>query len=231
MFKKFIVMLIVVFLAAGIGFAKPPKISGNFEQGARYALPYDETGFPTPWVEATEGDAVETWAYNFHKGYLKLYHRLNKTVRYIAKYNYIWKDFHAAKTNNKNILRYFRTYSWIKLSNKFDLKLEYYLRQQHYYIRPWDNLEHVPHLYLKWDINKKRKANFSLRFKSQRYDVPEETTKDKNQISSYARYKEEIGENLTLKAKYKYTFRHYTANPDKSNAVKKSLSGGFEYQF
>ncbi len=224
-------MLIVVFLAAGIGFAKPPKISGNFEQGSRYALSYDETGFPTPWVEATECDAVETWAYNFHKGYLQLSHKLNDRVRYVTKYNYIRKDFYAAETNNKNILRYYRTYSWIKLSNKFDLKLEYYLRQQDYYIRPWDNLVHVPHLYLKWAINKKRKANFSLRFKSQRYDDSKETVKDKNQISSYAGYKEKIGKNLTLKAKYKYIIRHYTDNPNESNAVKKSLSAGFEYQF
>jgi hypothetical protein len=229
--KLIFAVLTAVFVLSIKGYTKPPKVSGNIEQGSRYAIPYDDVGFPTPWVEATEGDAEESWAYNFHKGYLKLYHRLNDRIRYTVKYNYIKKDFFAAETNNKNILRYYRTYSWFKLSNAFDLKLEYYLREQNYYIQPWNNLVHVPHMLLKWEINDKRDASFSVRYKAQRYDDPEETWKDKNQVSSYVKYKEDILDNLSLNAGYRYTYRHYTNNPDESNAIKKSLSAGFDYQF
>ncbi len=231
-FKKLLFAVLTAFFIISVkGHTKPQKVSGNIEQGSRYAIPYDEAGFPTPWIEATGDSADETWAYNFHKGYLKLYQRLNDKFRYTLKYNYIKKDFFEATTNNKNILRYYRAYSWVKLSNALNMKLEYYLREQKYYIQPYNNLAHVPHVLLKWEISDKRDASCSVRYKAQRYDDPDEVQKDKNQVSSYLKYKEDILENLTLNAGYRYTYRHYTENPDKSNAVKKSLSAGFDYQF
>lgn len=229
--RKNLIIILMVMLVSGTALSKPPKISGNIEQGTRYPLPHDEIGFPTPWIEATEEYPVESWAYNFHKGHLQLAQKVSKNFRYVVKYNYIWKDFYAAETNNKNILSNYRVYSWIKLSKDFNLRIEYYIRQQNYNYRPWDNFTYVPHILLKWKITDKRKADVSLRSKFQRYSDPGQIWKDKNQISAGLGYKEEIGERLTLKAKYNYTFRRYTDNRDETNAVKKSLSAGFDYQF
>jgi len=211
--------------------AKAPKVSGNYEQGSRYAIPYDDIDYPSMWFEETEDIDQEAWAYNFSKGYLQLAQTINKDFRYVVKYNYIFKDFFAATTNNKNLINYYRTYSWIGLPYNLRLKLEYYIRQQDYSFRPWDNLTHVPHVLLKWKYDNKRSADLSIKFKAQRYDEEAEAWKDKNQVDSYIGYKEKITDKLTLNAKYKYTFRHYTDNPDETNAVKKSFSAGFDYQF
>lgn len=229
--RKILIIILMVMLVSGTALSKPPKISGNIELGTRYPLPYDEIGLPIPWAEATGEYPVEAWAYNFHKGYLRLAQKVSKNFRYVVKYNYIWKDFYAAVTNNRNILNYYRAYSWIKLSKDFDLRLEYYIRQQDYTYRPWDNLTYVPHMLLKWKISDERRADLSLRTKFQRYSDPDEIWKDKNHISARLGYKEKIGERLSLKAKYNYTFRQYTANPDEPSAVKRSLSAGFDYQF
>jgi len=229
--RKYFILSSLIFLLSNQVLAELPKISGNIEQGARYAIPYDEVAFPTPWIEVSKQYEEESWAYNFNKGYLQLSQKVNDKIRYVVKYNYIWKDFFDANTNNKNVLNYYRTYSWINLNDKLDLKLEYYLRHQNYNYRPWDNFTHVPHILLKWEINKKRDLDLSLRYKSQRYNKSSETWKDKDQISTSIGYKEIFGEKLGLKANYKYTFRQYTDNPDESNAVKKSLSIGFDYQF
>ncbi len=40
-----------------------------------------------------------------------------------------------------------------------------------------------------------------------------------------------FNDSLTLNAKYKYTFRTYEDNPTETNAVRKSFSAGFDYQF
>ena len=66
-------------------------------------------------------------------------------------------------------------------------------------------------------------ANFSV--------ATSEEWKDKNQYDTYLGYKEKVSDKLTLNTKYKYTFRHYTDNPDETNAVRKSMSVGFDYQF
>jgi len=229
--NKILLILTILLVLSIKGYSKPPKISGNYEQGSRYAIPYNEFGYPTPWVEASEQFEEETWAYNFSKGYLKLSQRINKNYRYVVKYKYIRKNFYEADLNNKNRLDYYRTYSWIGLNDKMDLKLEYYLRHQNYYIQPWDNLTHVPHILFKWKINDKIKTRASVRYKSQKYKDPEETWKDKDYITSYVGYEQEITDNLELKGKYRYLFRRYTDNPEETNAVKKSLSAGFEYQF
>ena len=228
--KKYVVLLSVVLLSANL-YAKAPKISGNYEQGSRYAVPYDEIEYPTWWFEEIEDIDQEAWAYNFDKGYIKLAQTINKNLKYVVKYDFLNKDFFAAITNNKNQLNYYRAYSWIGLPNNFKLKVEYYIRAQDYEFRPWDNLTHVPHLLLQWKPTKKRTADISLRYKAQRYDEATEVWKDKNQIDSYLGYKEKISDKLTLNTKYKYTFRKYTDNPDKANAVRRSFSVGFDYQF
>lgn len=212
-------------------YSKPPKISGNYEQGSRYAIPYDEMEYPTFWFEEAEDIDQESWAYNFEKGYLKLSQQVNKDIRYTVKYDYIYKDFFAATTNNRNRLNYYRAYSWFNVPYNFRIKLEYYIRQQDYTFRPWDNLTYIPHVLFQWKPNKKRTADLSLRYKEQRYDEDTETWKDKNHIDTYLGYKEKVSEKVTLNTKYKYTFRHYTDNPDESNAVRKSFSVGFDYQF
>jgi len=231
MFKKILVCLMVLCFSAALYAATPPKLSGNIEQGTRYALPYDDAGFPTPWVEATEQSKVESWAYNYHKGFLQVAQKVSSRLRYVVKYNYIWKDFIKADNTNKNLINYYQTYAWIKLNPALDLKVEYYLRHQDYYYMPWNNLTHVPYMYLKWKISDKRKANAALRFKAQRYADPGETWKNKNETVFNLGYKEEVGKSLVLRTEYKYTFRHYTNNIDEKNASKKALSAGFEYQF
>ncbi|MFW6129682.1 MAG: hypothetical protein ACOC56_00770 [Atribacterota bacterium] len=224
-------ILTVVFIFYIKGYSKPPKLSGNYEQGSRYALAYDEMGFPFPWIEASEQLEEESWSYNFNKGYLRLSQRINKNYRYAVKYNFIEKDFFGSDLNNKNILNYYRTASWIGLNDKMDLKVEYYLRHQNYYIRPWDNITHVPHVLFKFKVNNKINTRASVRYKSQKYKDPDETWKDKDYIVSYLGYNQKITDRLILKGKYNYLFRHYTDNPDQTNAVKKSLSVGFDYQF
>lgn len=214
--------------------AKPPKISGNYEQGSRYSIPYDEIKYPTWWFEEIEDIDQESWAYNYDKGYLQLSQTVNKKFRYSVKYDYLDKDFFAAmsdETNNRNRLNYYRTYSWIGLPANFKVKVEYYLRQQDYVYRPWDNLTHVPHLLLQWKPDKKRTADLSMKYKAQRYDEVTEIWKDKNQMDTAIGYKEKVTDKLTLNTRYKYTFRHYTDNPDEPNAVRKSFSVGFDYQF
>jgi len=229
--KKLLVLTLMVLCCKGVE-AKPPKVSGNYEQGSRYAIPYEELEYPTFWFEELEEDLEqESWAYNFEKGYLQVSQSVNKSFRYVVKYDYIYKDFFAAQTNNKNRLDYYRVYSWTDIPYNMRLKLEYYIRNQDYAVRPWDNMTHVPHILLQWKPNSKRKADLSVRYKAQRYDEISEIWKDKNQIDSYIGYQEKINDKLTLNTRYKYTFRHYTDNPDENNAVKKSLSVGFDYQF
>jgi len=228
---KIVILVLIFAFVSQIGIAERPKISGDYEHGSRYALPYDEIGYPTPWIEVAEEFEEEAWAYNFRKGNFQVSQRLSKKFRYVVKYDFIWKDFFSATTNNKNMLNYYRTYSWINLNDHLDLKLEYYIRLQNYEFQPWDNLTHVPHMLLKWTINKKRNARLSVRYKDQRYDDPEETWKDKAQISSYVDYNEKIGDKLKFNVSYNYIFRRYTDNPDETNAVKKSISVGFDYQF
>jgi hypothetical protein len=161
--KKNIVALMALITLASPGVnSKLPKISGNIEQGSRYALPYEESGTLMPWIEATEEGSQESWSYDFSKGYLQLYQQLNSKVRYTVRYNYIKKDFYAAETNNKNDLNYYRAYSWIKLSELFNLKVEYYLRHQAYAYRPWDNIMHAPNMQLRWDIDKSKKRRANL---------------------------------------------------------------------
>jgi len=230
MFKKILVCFMVIGFSAAGAFAKPPKLSGGVEQGERYPLPYTEEGEITPWAEATEDDEAEAWAYTFNKGYLQLAQTINDRLRYVVKHNYVTKDFTQTDNTNKNIINYYRAYTWIKLSSAFDLKLEYYLRHQNYFLMPWDNMTYVPHMVVKWNISDKRVADFNYRFKVQRYDDPAETWKDKNETFFNLGYKEEI-KSLTLRTEYKYIFRGYTANPDEANAAKKSLSVGFDYQF
>ena len=51
-------------------YAKSPKKSGNYEQGSRYAVDYDEVEYPTFWFEQAEEDIdQENWADNFEIGY------------------------------------------------------------------------------------------------------------------------------------------------------------------
>ncbi len=231
--KKIFAIVLCICISTNI-YAKPPKISGNYEQGSRYSIPYDEIEYPTWWFEETEDIDQESWAYNYDKGYLKLSQTINKGFKYTVKYDYLEKDFFAAasdNTNNKNRINYYRTYSWIGLPSNFRLKLEYYLRQQDYTFRTWDNLTHVPHLLLQWKPAKTKTADLSLKYKAQRYDEDTETLKDKNQVDSYIGYKEKVTDKLTINTKYKYTFRKYTDNPTESNAVRKSFSVGFDYQF
>ncbi|MFC2061450.1 DUF5777 family beta-barrel protein [Elusimicrobiota bacterium] len=228
---KIIKILFVLMLVTQSAFAKPPKVSGNYEQGSRYAVPYDEIEYPTWWFEETEEIDQETWAYNYDKGYLQVSQILNKDFRYAVKYDYLEKNFFAATTNNKNRLNYYRAYSWIGLPYNMRLKTEYYIRHQNYGIRPWDNMTYVPHLLIQWKPNTKRSTDVSVRYKVQRYDEDTEVWKDKNQIDTYVGYREKVSEKLTLNTRYKYTFRTYTDNEDESNAVRKSMSVGFDYQF
>lgn len=44
-------------------------------------------------------------------------------------------------------------------------------------------------------------------------------------------YKEKVSDKSTLNTKYKDTFRTYEDNPTESNAVRKSILAGFDYQF
>lgn len=112
--KKIASLIVVCSLIILETHAKPPKISGNYEQGSRYAIDYDEIEYPTFWFEEVEEDIdQETWAYNFEKGYLQLSQQINKDIRYTVKYDYIYKDYFAANINNKNRLNYYRTYSWL----------------------------------------------------------------------------------------------------------------------
>lgn len=232
MLKKIIYLgLSFALLFSGVLRAKPPKVSGNYEAGSRYALPYDEIEYPTWYFEEIEDIDQEPWAYDFKKGYLQLSQVLKKDLRYVVKYNFIYKDFFAAQTNSRNLINYYRTYSWVGLPYNLNVKLEYYLRQQDYSYKPWDNLTHVPNLLLKWKPNTKRGADLSVRFKAQRYEEEAQEWKDKNQVDSYVGYEERITDDLTVNAKYKYTFRHYTDNPEKTNAARKSVSVGFDYQF
>ncbi len=184
-------------------------------------------------MELTEEYEQETWAYKYDKGYLQVAQNVSGRFRYTARFNWNRKDFPHATLNNRNILRYYRTYCWIGISDALNLRLEYYLREQDYKFRSWDNLTHVPNMRLRWDIDRerKRRANLFLRFNSQRYADEEETWKDKDQISARVNYREEIFNRFLLKAQYSYVFRQYTDNPDESNAVKKAVSTGFEYQF
>ncbi len=228
--KRIPLSLVLILITANI-YAKPPKISGNYERGSRYAIPYDEIEYPTWWFEETEEIDQESWAYNYNKGYLKLSQIINKKFRYSVKYDYLEKDFFATATNSKNRLNYYRAYSWIGLPSNFKLKVEYYLRHQDYSFRTWDNLTHIPHILLQWKPAETRTADISLKYKAQRYDEETETWKDKNQVDSYVGYKEKVNEKLTMNTKYKYTFRNYTDNPTESNAVRKSFSVGFDYQF
>jgi hypothetical protein len=212
--------------------AKPPRLSGNFEQGSRYAISEEELDFPAIMFDEVDEDIdQETWAYEFTKGYLQLSQTLNDRMKYVFKYDYLYKDFFAADTNNRNRLDYYRTYSWIGLSDALKLKVEYYLRNQDYEFRSWDNLTHVPHMLLQFKPDDRRAASISLRYKAQRYNEATEEWKDKNEVISYLAYKEKVFDKLTVNAKYKYTIRHYTDNPDETDAIKKSFSMGFDYQF
>jgi len=219
------------------GHSRPPKVSGNFEQGSRYAVPYDEFAYPLPlWQEGLDEEfEQETWAYNYHKGYVQVAQVVNPRFRYTARVNWNWKDFphQDPELNHRNVMRYYRTFCWITLSSDLALRLEYYIRDQAYKIRPFDNLTHVPGLQLRWDIDKerKRRANLFLRLNSQRYAEDSETWKDRDHWSARVNYREEVFGGLLLNAQYAYTFRRYTDNPDRTSAVKRAVSGGFEYQF
>ena len=232
--KKILLAVITVFSVSNL-YAKPPKISGNYETGDRYAIDYeeDEIDYSYLFGDAEEADQ-EAWAYKFDKGYLQLSQTVNDRVRYVIKYDYLDKDFFAATsdaTNNSNRLNYYRAYAWFGLTESLKLKAEYYLRAQDYEHRDWNNLSHVPHLLLQWSPAKTRTADVSLRYKAQRYDDETEAWKDKNQVDSYIGYREKLTDSLTLNARYKYTFRAYDDNPDQSDAIKKSFSAGFDYQF
>ena len=121
--KEIIILGIVTVVSTSI-YAKPPKVSGNYEQGSRYAIDYDEIEYPTFWFEEMEEDIdQESWAYNFEKGYLQMSQEINKDLRYTVKYDYIYKDYFAAAINNKNRLDYYRVYSWVDLPYNFRTKL------------------------------------------------------------------------------------------------------------
>jgi hypothetical protein len=228
--KKLLVIMAICLMGYSISFAKAPKIAGNFESGSRYSVEYDELE-EIFFHEDTEDMEQETWAYDFQKGYLQLSQEVNKNLRYSLKYDYISKDFYAATTNNKNKLDYYRAYSWIGLPSNFKLKVGYYVRQQDYTIRQWDNMTHVPNMLLQWKPDSKKVASLSMRYKAKRYDESTETWKDADEIASYIGYTTKVWQGLTLNTKYRYNFRRYVDNPDKSNSVKKSLSVGFEHQF
>ncbi len=232
---RLFILLFLFLLLPALVWARPPKVSGNYERGSRYAVAYDDPVLPVPWIEFVEAEELEqeSWAYNFHKGHLQVSQILSSRFRYTTRFNWNHKDFPYADINNRNIMRYYRTFCWIGLSRDFDLRLEYYLREQVYEFRPWDNLIHVPSMQIRWNIDRerKRRANLFLRLNAQRYAEESETWKDKNQLSARINYQEEVFERLILKAQYSYVFRRYTDNPDQVSAEKKSISAGFEYQF
>ena len=229
--KKTLIGLSILLLA-GQANAKPPKVSGNYEQGSRYAIDYDEEDIVSSLFEDINEELdQETWAYDYTKAYLQLSQEIKKGLKYTLKYDYLDKDFFAATTNNKNRINNYRIYSWMDLPQNFRLKAEYYLKHQDYTYRDWDNMTHVPHMLLQWKPVKGRIADLSIRYRTQKYSEDTEAEKDKNQVSTYLGYKEKLNDNLTLKAKYKYTFRKYTDNPTETNAVRKSFSAGFDYQF
>ena len=126
---KSIIFTFVIMLLVANCYAKPPKVSGNYEQGSRYAIEIDEEDyFVFDLTEVDDVDEQEAWAYDFSKGYLQLSQTVNDKFRYVVKYDYLDKDFFAATsdaTNNKNRLNYYRTYSWIELPRNLKLKLEY----------------------------------------------------------------------------------------------------------
>lgn len=214
---------------------RPPRISGNFERGSRYAVPYDEIGLPSAWAVLPEEFEQETWAYEYNKGYFQVAQRVNPLFRYSARLSWNSKDFpwQEPELNNKNTMWYYRAYCWLTFSRELALRLEYYIRDQRYEIRDWDNMTHVPSMQLRWDIDRerKRRANLFLRYNTQRFAEEEESWKDKNQISARVNYQEEVFGNLLLKAQYSYVFRRYRDNPDRSSAVRRAVSTGFEYQF
>ena len=211
----------------------PPRISGNIESGSRYALPYEEFGVPFPWTEYAADFEQESWAYNYHQGHVQVSQTVNSRFRYAARFNWISRDYPYADLNNRNVMRYYRSYCWLNLHRNLALRVEYYLRQQVYEWRPWDNLTHVPNIQIRWDIDRerRRRANLFLRLNSRRFLDAGETWKDRDQLSARVNFQEEVFERLILKAQYSYNFRHYTDNPDQTTAVKKALSAGFEYQF
>ncbi|GEM_PF-2809162 len=233
--KKIIMLMVIFLLFPLILKAAAPRVSGNIEQGSRYAVPYDKFGTLTPWMELKDENEQETWAYNYNKGYLQVAQRLTPGFRYTARFSWNWRDYPYAEPelNNKNVMRYYRTFCWITLSDDFDMRLEYYLRQQVYEVRPWNNLIHVPNLRLRWNIDRqsRRRANLFLRLNSQRYADEGEIWKNRDQFTARVNYQQEVYEKLLIKAQYSYALRKYTDNPDESTALKKSASAGFEYQF
>lgn len=233
--KQLVLISIVLLLNPFVVYGAKPTISGNVEQGSRYAVPYDDLDVFPLVTEFTEEFEQESWAYNYRKGYLQVTQTLNPKFRYSARVNWDAKEFpwQDLALNNKNTVVYYRTYCWITFSKALALRLEYYLREQKYDTRPWDNLTYVPNLQLKWDIDpsRKRRANLFVRLNSRRFDDEGEVWKDRDQVSARINYQEEVFGRLLLKAQYSYVFRRYTDNPDRANAEKKAISAGFEYKF
>lgn len=233
MIKRLLAVLTAFLFLPALSHPRPPKVSGNYEQGSRYAIAYEDPATPLlPWTEFIQ-EEQDRWSYKFNKGHLQLSQVLNNRFRYTARFNWNQKDFPYADINNRNIMRYYRAFCWIGLSDDFDLRLEYYLRDQVYDFRNWDNLIHAPNMRLRWNIDRgrKKRANFFLRLNSQRYAEDSERWKNRDHWSARINYQEEVYEKLLLKAQYSYAFRRYTENPDQSPAEKKSISAGFEYQF
>jgi len=233
--KLLIIAAILLINPAGVLAQRKPKLTGNVEQGSRYAVPYDEIGLPSVWTEFSDEFEQETWAYNYNKGYLQVAQTINPRFRYSTRISWDSKDFpwQEPDVNNKNTMWYYRTYCWITFSKELALRLEYYLRDQQYDIRPWNNLTHVPSMQLRWDIDKerKRRANLFLRLNTRRFSDEDEIWKDRDQLSARVNYQEELFARLLLKAQYSYTFRRYTDNPNQTSAEKRAVSAGFEYQF
>jgi len=107
--EKFLT-LVFLFLVLGNLLAKPPEVSCNFEHGSRHTEYLEPYVLPSLWIETTEKEELESWAYNYHKGYFKFSHPVSKRLRYERKYDYIWKDFIKEGNDNKNILNYYRTF-------------------------------------------------------------------------------------------------------------------------